>query len=100
VTGNSACAPSARSYALVRTAPLSPSAIVATQAFRGGRVMTSFGRVAVVWTAPGGQQLRTIDDDTLLALVAPRPAVLVRLGTGPAKLIFAKPDGASDAGVD
>jgi hypothetical protein len=93
-------ATSSSSFTLVQTAHLPGSAIVATHAFSGDRVRTSSVNVALVRTAPGGHLLRTIDDDTLLSLVAPRPAALVRLGPGSARLIFVKPDGAASSDVN
>jgi hypothetical protein len=100
VRGNPTITPSAESYHLVRTIPLPGSAMIATQAFRGERALAPFGTVTVVRTTPDGKRPRAINDDTLLALVAPRRAVLVRMGTGSEKLIFVKPDGRSEAGVD
>jgi hypothetical protein len=97
VTSKPTVRPSPRSYILVRTAPLPGSAIVTTQAFSGDRILTSVTSVAEVRTSPHRERLRTIDDDTLLSLVAPRPAALVRLGPHSAKLIFVTPDGATSS---
>jgi hypothetical protein len=99
VTGNTAITLQGH-YNLVRTAPLPGSAIISTHAFPGEHIMTSLGKVSVVRTTPDGQRPRAINDDTLLALVAPRPAVLVSLGPNSAELIFMKPDGAAPAGVN
>ncbi len=96
----SAAATSPSSFILVRTAHFPVSAIVATQAFSGVRIETSVLSFALVRTAPANHLLRTIDDDTLLSLVAPRPAALVRLGPDSARLIFATPKAAANSDVN
>lgn len=81
-------------YTLVRTAPFPGCAIVTAQSFSNNRALASAAHVAMVRTMPGAGRIRTIDDDTLLALMAPKPAALVRLGPHSARLLFVTPNGA------
>jgi hypothetical protein len=97
MTGNPTVTPSKKSCTLVRTAPFPRSAIITTQAFSGDRILTSVATVAVVRTRSDSGRFHDIDDDTLLALVAPRPAALVRIGPRSERLIFVTPDGATSS---
>jgi hypothetical protein len=83
--------PRSTGYELVLTQPLSAGAIVATQPLSAGHLISSQTTVAVVSTTGGGN-LRLINDDELLALVAPRPAALVRFGPDAEMLVFANPE--------
>jgi len=98
VIGERTSTPSARSYLLVRTAPFPKGAIITTQPLSGNRIVGSV--VSVVRTTPDGARSHLIDDDTLLALVAPRPAALVRIGPHSARLIFVEPNGSANSKVN
>ena len=77
-------------YPLVRTRPLPPGMITTTRPLTAQFLAT---RVAVpvieTMRTPG---FRVINDDELLALVAPRPAALVRLSPEHELLVFANPE--------
>jgi hypothetical protein len=90
--GHGVFTPTATSCAMVQTEPLPPGAIVRTQPFAADRIVVSVATVDVVRTTPNSGKLRNLNDDELLALVAPRPAALVRVGPQSAKLIFLNPD--------
>ena len=90
--GHGRFTPPAASYANVRTESLPPGAIVRTQPFAPDRIVMSVASVDVIHTTPNSGRFRKIDDDELLALVAPRPAALVRVGPNSAKLIFVNPE--------
>jgi hypothetical protein len=77
-------------YELVLTQPLSARAIIGTRPLSADQSISSQATVAVISTTPGGNRL--INDDELLALVAPRPAALVRLGPDNEFLVFANPE--------
>jgi hypothetical protein len=79
-----------KSYELVRTQPLSAGAIVVTRPLSTGQLLASGATTEMVQTSSGN--FRVINDDELLALVASRPAALVRLGPHSERLIFADPD--------
>ena len=87
---------SVTSYAEVRTGPLPPDVIVGTQPFAPDRIVMSVASVDVVRTTPNSGGFRRLNDDELLALVAPRPAALVRVGPQSAKLVFVNPDDQKD----
>ena len=78
-----------KSYQLVRTQPLPAYAIVATQTLSAGRLVASVATVEMVQTTAGN--FRVINDDELLALVASRPAALVRVGPHSEQLVFVNP---------
>jgi hypothetical protein len=75
---------------------LPPGAIVRTQPFAPDRIVMSVASVDVVRTTPSSGGFRRLNDDELLALVAPRPAALVRVGPDSSKLIFLDPDDQKD----
>ena len=77
-----------RSYELVRTQPLPATSVVATKPLAAGQLIASSGNVAIIRTDTAAD-LQLINDDQLLALAAPRPAALVRLGPASAELVFA-----------
>src|ERR1041385_3335593 len=83
------------SYELVRTQPLSAKAIVGTKPLASEQLIESGANVAIIETEASGR-IRLIDDNQLLALVAPRPAALVRFGPASAELIFV--DGGDENG--
>jgi hypothetical protein len=75
-----------KSYNLVHSEPLPSSAIITTQPLEG-RAFAHLEKVQIVETAPGN--FRFINDDELLALLGPRPAVLIRTGPNSEELVFA-----------
>jgi hypothetical protein len=92
--------PTATSCAMVRTEPLPPEAIIRTQPFAADCIVVSVASVEVIHTTPNNGKLRNLNDDELLALVAPRPAALVRVGPQSAKLIFLNPEDQKDFPVN
>src|ERR1017187_5336916 len=79
-----------KNYELVRTQPLSAGAIVVTRPLSADQLVASVATTEMVQTSSGN--FRVINDDELLALVASRPAALVRLGPHSEQLVFANPD--------
>lgn len=79
-----------RSYQLVETRPLPPGAMVATGTFLPVNMISSMVAATQVTTSGGG--FRFINDEQLLALVGPRPAVLIRTGPNSEELVFANPE--------
>jgi hypothetical protein len=79
-----------QSYELVRTQPLPASAIVSTQSFSTAGFAASISKVIEIATTSGGFQL--INDDELLALLADKPAALVRTGPHSVELVFVNPE--------
>ena len=76
----------AKGYSSIDTRPFPVQAIVRTQLFRADRISVSNGPVALVRTIRVNRRVRFIDDDELLALVA--PAILVRTAPHSEKLVF------------
>jgi hypothetical protein len=81
-------------YELVRSQPLDPSKVVATQPDAVPVVASRAGLVALVETRSDEKLFREIDDQQLLSLLAGRPAILVRPAPQQADLIFVNPDDA------
>jgi len=79
-----------KSYELVRTRPLPAGAIVTTGPLRGGQFIASIAGIEIVQTTPGN--FRIINDAELLALVAQKPAILIRTGPHSEELVFANPE--------
>ena len=79
-----------QSYELVRTQPLPASALVSTRSFSAAGFAASVPKVVEVATVSGG--FRLINDDELLALLADKPAVLIRTGPQSEELVFANPE--------
>lgn len=79
-----------QSYKLVRTRPLPASALVSTRNFPATGFTASVPKVIEVATVSGG--FRLINDDELLALLADKPAVLIRTGPHSEELVFANPE--------
>lgn len=77
-------------YELVRTQPLPAGAIVSTRSFSPTSLAANFPEVAEVVTVRGGY--RVINDNELLALLADKPAVLIRTGPHSEELVFANPE--------
>jgi len=79
-----------QSYELVRTQPLPASALVSPRSFSAAGFAASVPKVIEVATTSGG--FRLINDDELLALLADKPAVLIRTGPHSEELVFANPE--------
>ena len=77
-------------YELVRTQPLPNGAIVTTEPSREGQFIAPATGVEIVQNTPGN--FRTINDAELLALVAQKPAILIRTGPDSEELVFANPE--------
>ncbi len=77
-------------YVLVRTATLPEITYLQTTPLGSANLVSSSAspNVVSVETSSNAPIYQDIDDATLLALAAPRPAVLVRLGPHSAQLIF------------
>jgi hypothetical protein len=78
-----------KSYELVRTQSLSAGAIVVTRPLSANQLVASVATTEMIQTGSGN--FRMINDEELLALVASRPAALVRLGPHSEQLVFANP---------
>ena len=78
------------SYVQVRTQPLPVSALVSTRSFSATGLPAPVPGVIEVATTGGG--FRLINDDELLALLADKPAVLIRTGPHSEELVFANPE--------
>lgn len=83
--------PRAESYTLIQTLPLPAGAMLGTQPLTAEQMVDSslMGTVAIITSHDA---VRIINDDELLALVASRPAMLVRLAPGFERLVFANPE--------
>ncbi|HEX7617715.1 MAG TPA: hypothetical protein VF480_03240 [Verrucomicrobiae bacterium] len=79
-----------QSYELVRTRSLPDGALVSTRSFSAIEFAVALPKVIEVATASGG--FRLINDDELLALLADKPAVLIRTGPHSEELVFANPE--------
>lgn len=79
-------------YILVDTQPLSAGSLIATRPFASTPMIESVATIAIIQTTTGNYQI--IGDDQLLALIAAHPAMLIHVGPGTEKLIFANPDDA------
>ena len=77
-------------YLLVRTQPLPAPALVATQPTSPLMVVSSTKSQTVValHTIPGEPVYTDVDDNALLAMAAPSPAILVHLGPHNAELVI------------
>ena len=81
-------APSIARCPIVHTQSLPVSAIVTTRRFDRLCWVATTGFAGTVRTVPGLNGVRLINDTELLALVGPRPAILVRVGPKDEELIF------------
>jgi hypothetical protein len=79
-------------YAVVRTEPLPEGKVVHTGLLAATRLVCSLPFPNTVTTSDANPPLREVQDDELLALAAPNPVVLVRLGPHDAELVFAAGD--------
>ena len=78
------------SYRLVRTQPMPVGAVISTMKFSSAGFAPSIPTVMEVATVSG--DFRLINDDELLALLADKPAVLIRTGPNSEELVFANPE--------
>jgi hypothetical protein len=78
-----------KGYELICTKPLSAGAMVVTRPLSADQLVASVATAEIVQTSNG--IFRVINDDELLALVASRPAALVRLGPHSEQLVFVNP---------
>ena len=76
-----------QSYELVRTQPLPAGALISTRKFSDAQFATSASAIVEVVTTGG--DFRLINDNELLALLADKPAVLIRTGPNSETLVFA-----------
>ncbi len=83
---------SAESYILVQTQPLPAFASVRTQPLAAEHLISSTTTAGSVAMITSHDAVRIINDDELLALVASRPAMLVRLAPGREQLVFVNPE--------
>ena len=79
-----------QSYELVRTQPLPAGALISTRKFSEAQFAAAVSTVVAVATVSGG--FRQINDNELLALLADKPAVLIRTGPNSEELVFANPE--------
>jgi len=77
-------------YELVRTQPMPIGALISTRNFPATGFASPGPSVIEVATISGG--FRLINDDELLALLADKPAVLVRTGPHSEELVFVNPE--------
>jgi len=75
-------------YKLVRTQPLPEIDLITTRQ-SSVQIVASISAVAQISTTSGG--FRQINDNELLALLAGKPAVLIRTGPHSEELVFANP---------
>jgi hypothetical protein len=79
-----------QSYELVRTQPMPIGALISTRNFPAAGFASPGLSVIEVATVSGGY--RMINDDELLALLADKPAILIRTGPHSEELVFANPE--------
>ena len=77
---------------VIRSQPLPPSMIVETRPDGLTEVASSSATYALVETGAAKRLFREIDDEQLLALLAGKPAALVRRGPNQVELIFLNPE--------
>jgi hypothetical protein len=77
-------------YLLVRTQPLAKATLVETEPLSAASRVSSVPTAGILTTAGAGQPWHEINDEDLLALAAPNPAVLVRGGPSSAELVFVR----------
>ena len=79
-------------YLLVETQPLSPSVLVDSKSVSPVSFVPTVPTSEIVTTAAGRIHPEVVNDEALLAMAAPNPAVLVRRGNGQAELVFVNSD--------
>jgi hypothetical protein len=77
-------------YNLVSTRPLPTAALVSTRSFPATEFAAPIPTVIEIATVSG--EFHSINDDDLLAMLADKPAVLIRTGPHSEELVFASPD--------
>ena len=80
-------APSTWPCAMIHTQPLPPAAWVVTRPLAPENLVISASVSRILVATKGGERVREINDDELLALVT-KPAALVRRGPHSAELVF------------
>jgi hypothetical protein len=83
-----------KSYQLIQTQPLRTGMIITSRPMTSEQMAVSTRAANIIETRSVGNGFRVINDDELLALVAPRAVVLVRLGQNSEQLIFGNPEDA------
>ena len=78
--------PTEGGFVLIGTRPMAAGAIIGTRPFDPARITSSVASATIVRTSRG--IFRVIDDRELLALVSPRPVVLIRAGAAAEQLEF------------
>jgi hypothetical protein len=78
--------PTKDSFVMVRTQPMDAGAIICTRPRDAGRIISSVSGAVIVRTSR--EISRVINDRELIALVLPRPAVLIRTGADAEQLEF------------
>jgi hypothetical protein len=78
-------------FETVRTRPLPPGALVTTRPLSTEQLITSATATTVCQTPAAGTEYQEVNDDELVALALPRPAVLLHFGDHEARLIFIDP---------
>lgn len=79
-----------QSYELIHTQPIPIGALISTRIFSEVQTAAPVSIVDEIATVSGGYRL--INDDELLALLADKPAVLIRTGPHSEELVFANPE--------
>lgn len=82
----------AKPYLLVETQPLPSAAVVESRSLPPVSLAPTMPTSEVVTTAAARFHPEVLNDEALLAMAAPNPAVLVRRGNGQAELVFVKSD--------
>ena len=83
--------PTGMDLLVVHSAPLNHSMLVDTQAGTVGIIHSLSSSIAVVETLPAEKLFEYIGDEKLLALLADRPAALIRRGPFDSELVFVNP---------
>ena len=89
---NSLIEPVKPAYEIVRTSAFPPAAIVSSKPLRADQIATATFAVNEIRTRKDARDYRSLTDDELLALVASRSGLLVRVGPMEQKLIFPNED--------
>jgi hypothetical protein len=92
VLSNATPAKVEKSYTLVRNRALLAAAMVTTRPLSSGQFIGATVFARIVRTRL--DSFRVINDDELLALLAPRPCALIQIGPNLEKLVLVNPDDA------
>ena len=93
----SGAGPAVAACEIVHTQPLPADAIIRTRPLGVDQWVGSIASVGVVRTTAADGMLHLLSDEELLALAAPEPAALVRVGPHAQELIFVKPAEETDS---